>query len=250
MSLPTTEVNRDYFRTNRDLNRPCSICRDTFQDGERWIAHENPDSAKYRIITRSFHQHIHPTHEDCYDRLRASGSDQCPECRRVIGEPLHEEEEPMAPFPTISLTTPSPLLSNTFLATLGSTIASLASGASLVQTLAVGGITYAAGNVISPLAATSLSAALGTLARVHFASGAISTVLVGTLIGIETLNFMQSPDHSSMVMGLATGATMLKFYFLTNTSLGLQLSVNAAISTIISLACIKFVDSKINNAIF
>jgi len=248
MGLPITDINRDYFRTNRDLERGCPICLDKFQNGERWIAHENPDSYKYRIITRSFHQHVHPMHETCYEQLRDSGSDQCPECRRIIGEPIQEEER-LAPFPTVSFTA-SPLLSDTFLATLGASLASLASGGGLIQTTIVGGITYASGNVISPLAAISLSATLGALNTVHFASAGIPTALAGSAIGIEVLNLMQSSDHSSMVMGLGTCATMLKFYLLTDTSQGLQLALNAAISTIISLALTKFADKTVNNRIF
>ncbi|MDN3506823.1 MAG: hypothetical protein P0S96_06305 [Simkaniaceae bacterium] len=252
MGLPIKDINREYFRTNQDLGRGCSICLNTFQDGERWIAHSNPDSTKYRIITRSFHQYIHPMHEDCYDQLRPSGSDQCPECRKIIGEPLHAPVRApvavLAPPPPVA--PPSPLLNNTLLATLGSTLASLTSGASLAQTASLGGITYLAGNRISPLAATALSTALGTLARVHFATAALATVLAGTAIGVETLNYIQSRDHSAVVLGLGAAATMLKFYFLTSSSLGLQLSVNAAISTIISLSIVKIIDSKINSAIF
>jgi len=261
MGLPTTEINRDYFRTNQDLDRGCSICLNTFQNGERWIAHVNPDCNKYRIITRSFHQHVHPMHEACYEELRGSGSDQCPECRNIIGEPLHreerqrderrdEEEEYLASFPTVTFTPSNCPLSDRFLATLGASVASLASGGGLIQTTVVSGITYATGNVISPLVAISLSATLGALRTIQFASAGIPTALAGAAIGIETLNLMQSSDHSSMVMGLGTCATILKLHLMTNTSQGLQLALNAAISTIISLALTKFVDTTANNRIF
>jgi len=95
MKLTVRDINSDYFRSNGLEDHPCNICLETPKDDpeRRWVAHENPFSKLYSILTRSlFSQYVHPMHDDCYAQLKES-SNNCPECRAVIckeGEVLED----------------------------------------------------------------------------------------------------------------------------------------------------------------
>ncbi|NGX47027.1 MAG: hypothetical protein K1000chlam3_00396 [Chlamydiae bacterium] len=98
MTLDVKEINHNYFATTQAGDRGCCICLETHDadPGRQWGAHEDPN--QYGIITRSFYKYIHAMHKDCYEQLKKN-SNNCPECRELIGEFRELPPQEFEPLP-------------------------------------------------------------------------------------------------------------------------------------------------------
>ncbi|NGX26486.1 MAG: hypothetical protein K940chlam6_00409 [Chlamydiae bacterium] len=101
MTLDVKLINvntNNYFATTQNGDRRCCICHETFVEDSRkqWVAHEDPN--QYGIITRSFYKYIHAMHKDCYEQLKEN-SNNCPECRELIGEFRELPPQEFEPLP-------------------------------------------------------------------------------------------------------------------------------------------------------